>query len=163
MAFRIERRERARREASDFLKYKDSDGRFADFHALRHTFVSNVVRTGAHLKTSQDLARHSTAALTARYTHSVAEDQIDAIQALPDLSPRADQDHERDSASYSSDGGASESHPVQVGAVRESDWHEGGDHPNVNGALALAATTCEDPDLERRDAGAAERGGFENH
>jgi integrase len=29
--------ERQRREASDFLKYQDSDGRFADFHGLRHT------------------------------------------------------------------------------------------------------------------------------
>lgn len=29
--------ERAKREASDFLRYQDSDGRFADFHAFRHT------------------------------------------------------------------------------------------------------------------------------
>jgi len=32
--------ERAQREASDFLLYQDHDGRFADFHALRHTFIT---------------------------------------------------------------------------------------------------------------------------
>ncbi len=34
--------ERRRRLQSDFLKYKDSQNRFADFHANRHTFITNL-------------------------------------------------------------------------------------------------------------------------
>lgn len=56
--------ERARREASDHLAYRDAAGRFADFHALRHTFVSRLVRSGATPKEAQTLARHSTITLT---------------------------------------------------------------------------------------------------
>ena len=36
----------ARRKESDFLSYKDADGLFADFHANRHTFISNLSRAG---------------------------------------------------------------------------------------------------------------------
>jgi hypothetical protein len=32
--------------ASDFLAYRDRDGQVADFHALRHTFVTNLVNAG---------------------------------------------------------------------------------------------------------------------
>ena len=28
------------------IVYQDADGRFADFHALRHTFISNLPRGG---------------------------------------------------------------------------------------------------------------------
>jgi len=30
------KKERKKREKSDFLRYEDSQGRFADFHSLRH-------------------------------------------------------------------------------------------------------------------------------
>ena len=67
------------------IEYKDAQGRFADFHSLRHSFVTHIGRSGAHLKTTQDLARHSTPTLTNRYTTGFLEDQISAVQALPDL------------------------------------------------------------------------------
>lgn len=51
--------ERATREKSDFLRYKDAQGRYADFHANRHTFITNLGRVGVHPKTAQTLARHS--------------------------------------------------------------------------------------------------------
>jgi hypothetical protein len=35
--------ERLIAEESDFLKFQDFQGRFLDFHALRHTFITNVV------------------------------------------------------------------------------------------------------------------------
>jgi integrase len=42
----------------------------ADFHAIRHTYVSGVVRSGASVKVAQELARHSTPTLTiGRYAH----------------------------------------------------------------------------------------------
>ena len=47
--------ERARREASDYLSYVDHTGKYADFHALRHSFITYIGRTGVHFKTAQDL------------------------------------------------------------------------------------------------------------
>jgi integrase/recombinase XerD len=76
--------EHCEHEKSDFLSYRDENGLVADFHALRHTFVSNLANSGVHPKVAQQLARHSTITLTMdRYTHSLWEDQADAIMRLP--------------------------------------------------------------------------------
>jgi len=56
--------ERQEREDSDFLRWEDSEGQFADFHALRHTFITWLVDSGANIKSIQRLARHSTITLT---------------------------------------------------------------------------------------------------
>lgn len=78
--------ERAAREAGDFLADFDASGRALDFHALRHTFVTNLARAGVHPKTAQALARHSTITLTMdRYTHTVLGEQVDALASLPKL------------------------------------------------------------------------------
>jgi len=45
------------------IPYQDEGGRYADFHAQRHTFISNVGRSGATVKETQTLARHSTCLL----------------------------------------------------------------------------------------------------
>jgi len=47
------------------VPYKDEQGLFADFHANRHTFISNLSRAGVSLATAQKLARHSDPRLTA--------------------------------------------------------------------------------------------------
>lgn len=74
----------ARRAASGFLKYEDEDGLFADFHANRHSFVSNLARAGVPLTTAQKLARHSDPRLTAnRYTHLEMKERAEAISSLP--------------------------------------------------------------------------------
>jgi integrase len=87
--------ERARRRASDFLAYQDKDGLFADFHAHRHTFISNLGRAGVPLSIAQKLARHCDPKLTANvYTHLEIADQVVAIESLPSLpeaSPRIEQ------------------------------------------------------------------------
>lgn len=76
--------EKERREESDFLKYKDGNGLFADFHANRHTFISNLSRSGVALAIAQKLARHSDPRLTAnRYTHVELQDKAAAMQTLP--------------------------------------------------------------------------------
>ena len=69
------------------LSYIDNAGRYADFHSLRHSFITHLGRSGAHSKTVQDLARHSTPALMARYTHGFKEDEVTAVNQLPDFSP----------------------------------------------------------------------------
>jgi integrase len=75
--------ERAKRERSSFLSYRDASGRHADFHALRHTFITMVGKLGVSAKEHQELARHSTYALTGKYTHSKFYDCAAAVQGLP--------------------------------------------------------------------------------
>jgi len=80
--------ERQRREPSDFLRYRDADGRVADFHATRHTYISGIVAGRPSVKTAQELARHSTPVLTiGRYSHARLHDLTGALDALPDLQP----------------------------------------------------------------------------
>lgn len=73
-----------RRERSNFLAYKDNEGRYADFHALRHTFITNMVKSGVAPKAAQSLARHSTIDLTMNvYTSLTVHDQASALASLP--------------------------------------------------------------------------------
>ena len=52
------------------IAYRDERGEYADFHSLRHTFVTNLFDRGASPKEAQTLARHADARLTlARYAH----------------------------------------------------------------------------------------------
>ena len=67
------------------IDYENEAG-FADFHSLRHSFISNVGRSGATVKEAQKLARHSTSALTLDvYTHIGLNDERRAIENLPEL------------------------------------------------------------------------------
>lgn len=68
------------------IAYRNGAGRVADFHALRHTFISNLASGGVHPKVAQTLARHSTITLTMdRYSHTLREQETDALAVLPDL------------------------------------------------------------------------------
>jgi len=65
------------------VPYKDVNDRYADFHALRHTFISNLARAGVHPRNAQALARHSTIDLTMNvYTHIAMEDLVSDIEAM---------------------------------------------------------------------------------
>ena len=78
--------EKAKREESDFLNYIDAKGCFADFHTLRHTFITNLCRSNISPKTAQTLARHSDINLTMKvYSHVSPEEQAAAINAMPGL------------------------------------------------------------------------------
>ena len=77
-------KERQRREESDFLRYQDEKGLYADFHANRHTFISNLARAGVSPKAAQTVARRSDVNLTMGvYSHVDVIDQAAAINALP--------------------------------------------------------------------------------
>ena len=68
------------------IEATDAAGRVADFHALRHTFITNLCNGGVHPKTAQSLARHSSITLTMdRYTHLSVADARAGLDALPDL------------------------------------------------------------------------------
>ncbi len=70
--------ERHQREASDFLAYQDHQGRYADFHSNRHTFITSLEPASVSPRTAQSLVRHSDIRPTMGvYTHV----ELDAQQA----------------------------------------------------------------------------------
>lgn len=69
------------------IEYKTEDGT-ADFHALRHSFITNLARAGVHPSDAMALARHSTITLTMNYyTHTTRESLQGIIDSQPDLAP----------------------------------------------------------------------------
>jgi len=69
------------------IPYRDDAGRVVDFHALRVTFASLLIRAGVDVRTAKDLMRHSTIAMTADvYACTMRGSQADAVKRLPDLS-----------------------------------------------------------------------------
>src|SRR5205085_1150583 len=60
---------------------------YADFHALRHTYLTLGGRAGIDLRTLQELAGHSNPALTARYSHRRLHDLAGAVEKLPPFLP----------------------------------------------------------------------------
>ena len=76
------------REESGFLRFETDEGR-ADFHSLRHTFITHLVGSGVHPKLAKELARHSTITLTMdRYAHVGLLDMNTALESLPGLLDR---------------------------------------------------------------------------
>ena len=74
---------RRERRSSDFLAVEDSEGRVVDFHALRATYITALVKGGASMKVAQELARHSDPKLTMNvYTRLGIHDLSGAIDAL---------------------------------------------------------------------------------
>ena len=77
-------KEERRRLQSDFLCYCNHDGLFADFHSMRHLFITSLERAGVSPKMAQTLARHSDIRLTLGvYTHVELPDCSAAIELLP--------------------------------------------------------------------------------
>ena len=62
---------------------------YADFHALRHSYLTLLGRSGVDLRTAQELAGHSTPTLTARYSHRRLHDLAGAVDKLPNLVPNS--------------------------------------------------------------------------
>ena len=65
------------------IPYRDPETKaYVDFHALRHTFLTNLVKH-TDLETARELAGHSNITITGRYLHTTKAEQIKAIYALP--------------------------------------------------------------------------------
>ncbi len=63
---------------------------YADFHCLRHTFISRLALAGIAPKIAQTLARHSDVRLTLnRYSHVGLHDMAAALEQLPSVLPNA--------------------------------------------------------------------------
>src|SRR5262249_36571122 len=68
------------------IPFADADGRVCDFHALRHSFITLLERSGVSPKMAQELARHSDIRLTMGvYTHAELYDLAGAVEGLPSL------------------------------------------------------------------------------
>ncbi len=66
------------------VDYQDAGGRFLDFHALRHTFGTNLAKAGVPPKMAQELMRHSDVKLTlGTYSHVGLYDLAGAVESLP--------------------------------------------------------------------------------
>jgi integrase len=66
------------------IPYMDASGRVADFHALRHSYITSLAMSTAPVKVVQSLARHSTPTLTlGLYAHVQLFDQTAALDGLP--------------------------------------------------------------------------------
>lgn len=73
-------------EAADIPWQHPDTGFFADFHALRHSFITRLAESGVHPKVAQDLARHSDINLTmSYYTHVQLEKLSEAVAMLPEV------------------------------------------------------------------------------
>ena len=142
------------------IAYRDGAGRVADFHALRHTFITNLVASGCHPKVAQLLARHGSIGLTMdRYCHMAAVDEAAALAALPDLSAPAAAEAAR---ATGTGGDASASVPAARSALGSAFLEAGaagGQWTNADGTLIMAAPVA--PGM-RRGARAVDRTGFEN-
>ncbi len=66
------------------IDYQTQDG-YADFHCLRHTYITNLATSGIPLVVVKELARHSDIRMTMKYTHVGLEDQDKAVNQLPKL------------------------------------------------------------------------------
>ena len=56
---------------------------YADFHANRHTFISNLAKSGVSPKVAQTMARHCDINLTMNVSYVQIDEQTAAISVLP--------------------------------------------------------------------------------
>lgn len=72
------------------IPYRDDKGGVLDFHALRHSYITHLIMSGANPKIVQVLARHSTIVLTIdRYSHVDDEDLRKALENQAPRDPKA--------------------------------------------------------------------------
>ena len=68
------------------IDYQDADGRFLDFHALRATFATRLLRHGVYPSKAIRLTRHaSVKTLEDFYDKLGLSDAVDAMDQLPGL------------------------------------------------------------------------------
>jgi integrase len=142
-------RQRTEAERSDVLAYRDAAGLVADFHSLRHLYVSRVVRSGATPKVAQELARHCDVRLTlGRYSHVALHDLTAAVDALPDLLPK--QAERQALAATGTDGGG----PGDARPMPRKGKNSLG--PNLGPYSAISGDSERQAETERPQAGADE-------
>lgn len=78
--------EREEREGRDFLRHTDAAGRVVDLHAIRYTYVTNVVHASTNAAQAMTLARHSDPKLTLkRYNTLRPADVRPMLPRVPEM------------------------------------------------------------------------------
>ncbi len=94
----------------------------ADFHALRHTFITTLAMSGERIKVVQELARHSKADLTLGvYTHAGLHDLQGAVDRLP--VPGASNDQRLSAKATGTFGGVVERQSTECMQIRGTEGH----------------------------------------
>jgi integrase len=97
---------------------------FADFHALRHTYLTLGGRAGIDLRTLQELAGHSKPELTTRYSHRRVYDLATAVEKLPNFLPAGQERPAPEAlAATGTDGTAPEKLGGQLGDASSASGH----------------------------------------
>jgi integrase len=78
-----------RRSQDDFLRFRTHEGD-ADFHSIRHTYLTMLGRSGANPTVMQELARHYDFRQTKQYVHVNLVDMAAAVEELPRLALAAE-------------------------------------------------------------------------
>jgi len=74
------------------IEYADATGRVADFHSLRGTFATLLLRSGVDLRTAKELMRHATVNMTADvYACTFRESLENAVDRLPSMACETEQ------------------------------------------------------------------------
>ncbi len=129
------------------LAYETPSG-VADFHSLRGVYISNIVASGASVKTCQVLARHSTPSLTiGLYAKASLHDIEGAVAGLPDPSGKA-RTPEAKAATGTFGKRASENPPLPVpygGDGKGRNLSVIGDHDGVKVERHTSNSTASEP------------------
>ncbi len=75
------------REAAS-ISYQSETGKYRDFHALRHAYITRVWQAGAAPNVARTLARHSDLRATMRYSHTRRDEErriVDRMNGFPKL------------------------------------------------------------------------------
>ncbi len=65
---------------------EDEAGRVLDFHSLRHTFCTNLAKSGVLPQMAQRLMRHATVEMTMKfYTHIGLDSMRESVSKLPEF------------------------------------------------------------------------------
>jgi hypothetical protein len=120
------------------IEKEDSQGRFVDFHSLRHTFCTNLHRAGVPQREAMELMRHNDPRLTA---NTYADASLFALRSAVEKLPWTDSEGDAQRDAQENDfGGLLPSLPVTVKGGAENarklvnmglkslagaGWHEG--------------------------------------
>ncbi len=140
-----DRSDRRERQEICFLNYRDNAGRVLDFHAFRHTFITNLTRGGVHPKDAQTLARHSSITLTMnRYTHTARGSVAKALDALPSLDePRSEHERMRATGTFGSKGVSNVcQNNIRQGGKASALGHKGGSVCRIENQLENKAKSA---------------------
>jgi hypothetical protein len=81
--FVLNRLQAARTLRKDLEAAGVAESEFYDFHSLRHTYITAVVKSGCSVKVAQELARHSDPKLTLNvYSHLTVHDLTEGLEGL---------------------------------------------------------------------------------